>query len=258
MDRKTEFESANAFIDGELDRDERSEVLARAARDPRAAQELADLNKLKAALEDAIEVPDIALPARAGKVRLRLALALAASLVVMAAGGGAWWWGASPGPREGLPVAWAIKAHKSWRGVPDQAAAPRIRPASLMRNAYVPDLTAAKLTIAHIGQIKSPGGVPALVVGYSGTRGCRVTLIVDPAPKDLGKSSMFFEIDGLLAMVWRAGRLRHQILAQGMDRGRFRMIAESVRRGSFDHLPLDERTRLALARSRASSPPCAA
>jgi anti-sigma factor RsiW len=247
MDRKTEFEGANAFIDGELDREGRSEVLARAARDPRAAQELADLNRLKAVLEDSIEVPEIPLPARAGKTRRRLALALAASLVLMA----------SPGPSEGLPVAWAIKAHKGWRGAPDRPAAPRLRPASLMRNAYVPDLTAAKLAIAHIGEIKAPGGVPALVVGYSGTRGCRVTLIVDPAPKDLGGSAMFFETEGLLAMVWRAGPLRHQILAQGMDPTRFRMIAESVRRGSLDHLPLDKRTRLALARSRASSPPCA-
>ena len=53
-------------------------------------------------------------------------------------------------------------------------------------------------------------------------------------------TATYFETGGVLAMAWQAGPLRHLILAQGMDRGRFKMIAETVRRASLDRLPVDE------------------
>ena len=132
------------------------------------------------------------------------------------------------------------------------------RPANARLDAHVPDLSAAKLRVAHIGELKTPDGMPALVVGYLGTRGCRVTLLVDPAPTGLGEKAIKFRVDQLYGMVWRAGNLRHVILAEGMAQGRFRLIAETVRRSSLERLPVDEPTRTALAHSRAVSPPCAA
>jgi anti-sigma factor RsiW len=260
MDRKDAFEQANAFVDGELDRDGRNEVLDRAAKDPRAAQELADLSRLKSTLEDSIDVPDLALASAADRARsrkrARRALALAACLALAFLTGAAWWWGSAPPPADGLPVAWVVKAHESWREVPSGRTL--LRPAGHKLDAHVPDLAAAKLRIAHVGEFTAPAGAPALVVGYKGTRGCRVTLIVDDAPRGLKSAPVFVQTEGLQAVIWRAGPLRHQILAQGMDTARFRKIAETVWRSSLDRLPLNEETRMALARSRAESAPCAA
>lgn len=260
MDRKDAFEQANAFVDGELDRDGRNEMLARAAEDPRAAQELADLARLKSAVEDSVEVPELSLPETGARDatsgRRRLIPALAACLVLAIVSGAALWWHAADAPGDGLPVAWALEAHESWRA--PSPGTSLFHPVSLKFDPHVPDLSAAKLRIAHIGEIRSPHGAPALVVGYKGTRRCRVSLIADTAPRGFAVAPVFYETADLRAMVWRAGPLRYQILAQGMDTARFREIAETVRRGSLDRLPLDDATRIALARSRAKSAPCAA
>lgn len=260
MNRKDAFEQANAFVDGELDRDGRSETLARAAGDPRAVQELADLARLKSAVEDSVDVPELSLPEaglrRATGGRRRLIPALAACLLLAIVSGAAMLWNGADAPANGLPVAWAVEAHESWHAAPPGT--PLLRPASLKFDPHVPDLSAAKLRIAHIGEIRAPGGAPALVVGYKGTRGCRVSLIADAAPKGFAIAPVFYETAALKAMVWRAGTLRYQILARGMATARFRQIAETVRRGSLDRLPLDDATRMALARSRAKSTPCAA
>jgi anti-sigma factor RsiW len=260
MDRNQEFKRSNAFVDDELNREERSEVLAEAARDPRLARELAALNKLKSVVEDSVHVPvlDISAVSEKPRPRRHVVWALAACLILMVAGGIAWHM-LPVTPSHGVPVAWAINAHGSWSGEhakPDLT--PRARPANAPLNAHVPDLTAAKLFIAHIGDRKNPDGQPALIVGYRGTRGCRVTLLIDPAPRDLGKQAVHFEVGKVRATVWRAGTLRHLILAEGMAPQRFKMIAETVRRTSLERLPVDKETRTALAHSRATSPPCAA
>lgn len=260
MDRKSEFERSNAFADGELDRDVRAEVLEEAARDPRLAKELSDLTRLKAALEDSVEVPEIDLGDKSRRpAGRRMALALAACLALVALTGIGWWLAPAGAPNHGVPVAWAIESHGSWRGAgAETAAKPLPRPAKVRLDAHVPDLSAARLRVAHVGELPAPGGGRALVVGYLGTRGCRVTLLMDSTPSDLDATATYFETGGVLAMAWQAGPLRHLILAQGMDRGRFKMIAETVRRASLDRLPVDQPTRTALARSRAQSPPCAA
>ncbi len=266
MDRMSEFEKANAYVDGELDRPAQAEVLADAAADPRLAHELAALQRLKDAAENSIDLPDDltleSLTAQSARSRRVPWLAVAAGLVLLVLAG-AWWLkpgpGKGPATKQGIPVAWAIDSHGAWRdeGGSLTLDSPR-RPVAARIDAYVPDLSAAKLRVAHVGRTKGSEGQPGLRVGYLGTRGCRVTLLVHPAPGDMAKAAIFFEIGALRGMMWRAGNLRHVILAQGMEQARFRMIAETVRRGSLERLPVDEKTRLALAQSRAASPPCAA
>jgi len=259
MDRQQKFERSNAFVDNELDRKARGEVLEDSARDPRLARELSNLNRLKSAIEDSVDVPDIELAAPMGRrwTGRRAAWATAACLALFAVAGIGWM--VVPfAPDHGVPVAWAIETHGSWQngGVrPDSGAL--LRPAHARLNAHVPDLSAAKLYIAHISDRRNPAGLPALVVGYRGTRGCRVTLLIDRSPGKLGDKAINFEIDRLRAVVWKAGSLRHVILAEGMAPRRFKLIAETVRRTSLERLPVDDRTRIALARSRAASPPCA-
>jgi hypothetical protein len=57
---------------------------------------------------------------------------------------------------------------------------------------------------------------------------------------------------------WRAGYLGYVIMSDGMDSGRFRLLAESVRHISRQQVPFDERTRMALRESRDKSAPCLA
>ncbi|MDX1483384.1 MAG: hypothetical protein R3229_02785 [Alphaproteobacteria bacterium] len=262
MDKKTKIERANAFVDGELDRAARTDVLAEAARNPDMARELAQLNRLKMAVEDSVEVPAIDLPAsgrgRAAR-RWAIGLATAASLALVAVTGIIAWTDRTPATDHGIPLAWALDVHGGWRDAGPAAGNPGLpRPTTVRLDAHVPDLSAAKLRIAHVGAAPGPDGAKALVVGYLGTRGCRVTLLVDGGRSRLTEDPVFVEAGGVKAMAWRAGRLRHLILAEGMEQGRFRMIAKAVHRASLERLPVDEPTRMALARSRRTSPPCAA
>jgi hypothetical protein len=57
---------------------------------------------------------------------------------------------------------------------------------------------------------------------------------------------------------WRAGPLGYVIMSDGMDSGRFRLLAESVRQTSRQHVPFDKETRMALRESRDKSAPCLA
>ena len=268
MDRKQTFERSNAFADGELDQQGRSDVLKDAAEDSRLARELSNLERLKSAISDSVDAPDMNLAAMTGKHGghrswRRPVMAMAACLVLFVAAGLAW---SVIGPgvgsgrsNHGVPVAWAIAVHNSWvkEDAPSQTRA-ILRPANARLNAHVPDLSAAKLHIAHIGESRTLDGLPAMVIGYRGTRGCRITLLIDGSPAEPGGKAIFFKVDKLIAMVWQAGSLRHVILAEGMAEARFRLIAETVRRTSLERLPVDDATRMALARSRAKSPPCAA
>ena len=229
-------------------------------RDPQLARELSNLNRLKAAIEDSVDVHNIDLAAvpKCRSSGRGAGWAIAACLAILAIAGIGWL--TLPfAPSHGVPVAWAIETHASWKAAgmkPDAHAL--LRPANAPLNAHVPDLSAAKLYIAHIGDVRNPAGLPALVVGYRGTRGCRVTLLIDPSPEKLGQKAISFEIDGLRAVLWKAGPLRHVILAEGMAPLRFKLIAETVRRTSLERLPIDNPTRTTLARSREASPPCAA
>ena len=260
-DRKPEFERSNAFIDNELGRDVRDEVLATAARDPRLARELSVLSRLKSAAEDSVDLPDIEIPVLPGRRVLgrRAAVAVAASVALFMLVGVGWTLLGQRGPDHGMPVAWAIEAHRSWQtGVAESALAAMLHPAQMRLDAHVPDLSSAGLRLAHLGEGRTPDGKPALVAGYRGTRGCRVTLFVNRSPAGFAEKAIYFEVDRLVAVVWGAGGLRHAIIAEGMGNERFRLIAETVRRASLERLPIKEDRRMALAKSRASSPPCAA
>jgi hypothetical protein len=272
MDRKQTFERSNAFADGELDQQGRSDVLKDAAEDSRLARELSNLERLKSAISDSVDAPDLDLAAMTGKHGghsswRRPVMAMAACLVLFVAAGLAWsviGSGVGSGrSNHGVPVAWAIGAHNSWANedAPSQSQAQSRavkRPANARLNAHVPDLSAAKLHISHIGESQTLDGLPAMVIGYRGTRGCRVTLLIDGSQAEPGGKAVFFKVDKLIAMVWQAGSLRHVILAEGMAEARFRLIAETVRRTSLERLPVDDATRMALAQSREKNPPCAA
>jgi len=74
---------------------------------------------------------------------------------------------------------------------------------------------------------------------------------------DTGSELGLGSIDGLLMARWAVKGLSYALIAEGMDRARFDLIAKGVHAGSLRHVPIDQDTRTAFARSRETSPPCA-
>lgn len=252
-------ELLNAYVDGELDAARAADVMEAAARNPALARELSALARLKASLGESVEASpvDIALAPPAGRRRYAVA-ACAALLVAVAAAALSFvfFGGAASGD-----LAWARAAHKSWtRTAAAAGAAVPLRVsgsrAAIVPGAYVPDLAAAKLTIVYVGPARGPGGSDAMVVGYRGTRGCKVSLIVTRSARRLTKTLETLAIAPHRGFAWRAGRLDYFVVAQGMAAPRLALIARSVRETSLHRLPLDQGMRTALARSRATSAPC--
>lgn len=260
-DRKQDLERINAFVDGELDPAARAEVIREAADDEAFARELIAHERLKATVADTVDMPDLELPAAPRRRRIAPALAsIAASLVLLITGAIGWmvYDGRNAGTGD-LALDRAIEAHRSWTANSSRGGAiALVRPASSTINAYVPDLSSNGLNINHVSERRAPGEDRLLVVGYLGSRGCRVTLLARIAPVEPQAQPVYLEIGPVRAYSWRAGRLAYRMLAEGMATRRFRLIAASVRKASLNHLPLDPDTRLALAQSRAQSPPCAA
>ena len=260
------LEDLNAYVDGELPPDRAAEVARAVAGDARVARRVATLSQLRSALREAGPVADIALPeTRRPRSRAPRWLAAACAAGLVLAGG---WlalnrpWVA---PRDDwLAAAWDL--HGDWSAPPDSVAAddggagtPRALAASAGPDGgFVPDLSSAKLRLRFAETRPYLSGAPALVVGYRGTRGCKVTLLVTSAraPLPLGTLPRLHGEDAKLAYAWRRGTRDYLLLSEGMDADRFRLIADSVYRASMEPRPFDHETRAALRDSRDKSKPC--
>lgn len=246
----------SAYVDGELSSAARAEVLARAARDGQFARELATMTRLKASLEGAVPVPEIAVPHY--RERRIGAWGIAAALAMMIAGGTGWVFFGSDWVRTAPErIEWAVVVHRGWAAA-DAEASGRAEvkvPASLAVVPHVPDLSANGLALAHAAVTDTPAGGRALILGYLGSRGCRVTLLAADAaagpPQPPGRGAT-----DLRARSWRSGNVAYLILAEGMSPDRFALIADSIERATRKRAPLGPETRMALRRNRAASPPC--
>ena len=159
-----------------------------------------------------------------------------------------------------LARAWQM--HRGW-SIEGAAAQPRspsllVRYAEAVPGAYVPDLSASRLSLVHATVAPFPGQRRALLAGYRGTRGCKISLLVFRTLDALGEALRPFRDGTNEAYGWRAGPLAYIIMSDGMGQGRFRLLAESVRETSRRHVPFDQETRLALRQSRDKSAPCMA
>ena len=258
--RQEEQEQLNAFIDGELDVEARAAVTARAARDAAYARELAALSQLKAATVDSVPVPDLSLPPVPGRRRRHVAMAIAASLVLFVAVGAGWTVFKEQSTIAGdFALDPAAEIHRTWipqvSGTTPKATA---HPVSATLNPSIPDLSANGLDLRYIGADKTRISKDTLVLGYLGSRGCRLTVLVNRAEKTPAVKIVNIEAGPIFASYWRAGPLRYTLLAEGMAQARFRLIANTVHRASLERLPFDKDARTALAQSRANSPPCRA
>ena len=187
------FEELNAYVDNELPADRTADVAQAIARYPDVAEQVATLSRLRSVLAQSCEAPEFTVP-RAEKPRLNrrpwLAAACLAFLFVCAAlfiypaveqrGGPSW-----------LEAAWRL--HDNWtpppRGFPerpDNWLVKASRQGAEFASVYVPDLSATKLSVVFVDTEADVSGEPAVVIGYTGTRGCKLTLI---ASNGLSESS---------------------------------------------------------------------
>ena len=256
--RQQEFEQLNAFIDGELGVEDRAAVTARVARDPAYARELAALNQLKVAMVESVPTPYISVPREPVRRRRFAAMAIAASLLLAVAAGITWTVKDGSQPQmDGFVLDRAVALHRSWLPQkPGQTVESAAHQVSAMLHPYVPALSANGLNLAYAGAGKAAGAKDTLLVGYIGSRGCRLTLLVNGVDGERTEPPRNIETENVLAAIWQAGELRYTLLAEGMAKPRFRLISETVRRSSLERLPFDNEARTALAQSRASNPPC--
>lgn len=260
--RQIGFEVLNAYVDGELDAARAAEVARAVAEDPRMAREVAALSRLRSAVAESIEASPLRIDISHAHGRSRSAIAACAALVMFVA--------ASvlvSGLGHDRQAEWLARSWQIHRGWSLDGVAARSEPASddgyrgyaaELPGAYVPDLSASRLSLVHAVVTSFTGNHKALLAGYRGTRGCKISLLIFTSGPGLGEGLGHFRDDGNEAYAWRTGKLGYVILSDGMDSDRFRLLAESVRETSREHLPFDEKTRLALRESRDASAPCTA
>jgi hypothetical protein len=260
------FEELNAYVDNELPADRAADIAKIIAADRVVAEKVAVLAGLRSVVAETADAPaDLRLPASGSPWRRRMPwLAAACLLLALLVGGLSTVLFYQPGG-EGrwLQAAWRL--HDGWEQPPSMPAEAPLRRTigasveeSDLVGAYVPDLSAAKLTLVFADLDRRLAGAPAIAIGYVGSRGCKLTLITAETRGRLTEVPQFFEQAPRVAYGWRAGRLDYLLIAQGMARGRLELIADSVRRASLERQPFDDETRLALLESRRKSKPCRA
>lgn len=275
-ERGPSWRDLNAYADGELTAGEAATVARAVAEDPELAERVAMIARLKATVNDeaAAPLPDElgemrrgARPPAGGAARVggrtwamlgATAAALAFVLILSAV--------LLPlGPASGDPT-WrelAVRLHQTWAGSPPDAE-PEPSAATLLANlsqlgqaAQVPDLSAARLTVGYLRPVSSDYG-RGLHVGYRGTRGCRVSLIILPAAESLPEKPVALAGEDSQKFAWRVGRIGYALLASGMDPRHYAVVLKTVYDVSRTYAPVGPETRTALTRSRSRSRPCAA
>lgn len=259
-DRRISFETLNAYVDGEMDTAAAADVAREIARDPALAHEVAALSRLRSAVAEGIEAPPLSVPMSPSITGRGTAIAASAALMVFIAGSLlVSTFDPSPGAK------WLERTWQVHRGWSLEGGAAQARPAlqfaqfaEAVPGAYVPDLSASRLSLVHAAVVPFTGKRQALLAGYRGTRGCKISLLVFPAPASLGETLEPLRDGGNEAYGWRSASLGYVILSDGMDSDRFRLLAETVLHASRQHLPFDKKTRIALRNSRDKSAPCMA
>lgn len=258
MNHETErWQKLNAYVDGELAPADAAEVAARVADDRRMASVVATLTRLKAVTAAAaLEGASMAVVPMRPPGRRRWAMAAAAALVVAGAAG------ALVGlDRPDARVAALVERHLAWasqdeRTFVDSATAAHILVAMgrLGITAEIPDLTDAGLQVARISVLDPSGAAAGLHVGYVGNRGCRVSLVIEPAAADRLPAAA--QSSSAEYASWVVKDVAYSLIAVGMHPPRFAMIAARAEAATRDRAPLAEPMREALRDQRDASPPC--
>jgi len=259
-DRQITFELLNGDVDGELDGTAAAEVARAVAEDPSLARQVSVLTQLRSAVAESAEAPPLSVPASPSTGGHTVAIAASIGFALFIAGSVL-----LSGFERNLGSEWLARAWQMHRGWSIDGVMAKTRAElhlaqyiDVVPGAYVPDLSASRLSLVHATVGPFTERRQALVAGYRGTRGCKISLLIFRSQNVLGEALSSFRDGKDEAYGWLAGPLGYVIMSDGMDTGRFRLLAESVRQITRQHLPFDEETRIALRESRDKSTPCLA
>lgn len=264
-DRVTE-ELLNAYVDGELSPDDDARVAQAIARDPGLAAHVATLSRVKSALSGLAAAPaePVQLPShRRSKAMLAVAASVGLFVAVMSGVmNGFLHYGGDRGNwhRE------AAAAHAEWAFEPSAPDAREVDANLFLVSmdrlnlpAQAPDLTSAKLRLTYLKFYEADADYPAaLHLGYTGRRGCRLTLWATAAPAKLDTRLAEFREGRMRSFRWRQGRIAYALFATGMEENRFTTIATKVHEATRKMRGFNDETRMALREASGKAPPCAA
>ena len=242
-----DYELANAFHDGELDRHAAAAFEKRVACEPALNEALKEISEVSRAL-GALR-PSVAFdagrkapcpPVSAGITVARLGLAASLVIGVLA--------GASLVlPDRAEPSPSALDRHRLFvaQDYPQFVTSPTTPATHWIAN--VPDLSAARLTLVDVAGTLGKD----FYFHYSGVNGCRLTFgihadspAVPPRQPDL------------LVRNWNAGNMHYSLFAVGMDRDRFDAVAAMLVRQTETGSPGDN-SLLAVREATRTAVPCA-
>lgn len=261
MTDKPSWEELNAYVDGELAAVEAARVARAVADDAELAETVARLTRLKAVVQnDILEMPDIRLSTRSNSRWYGVA---AASLAAVAAVALLAVFALRTGELDkGFERARA--AHQSWAETRSENSLLSVSPAAYLAASqalgsgmYVPDLSAARLKVGRVARMAARGDSPVAVhVGYAGTRGCRISLWIAPAPRGMQQTPAPRGDQSDKAFSWRVGDLGYTMIASRMDDERFLLIVQAAFNATKTFSPPETEMRMALRRNRNASAPC--
>ena len=245
-DPKPDFETLNAYVDGELEPPAAAAVARAAAEDAGIAEQVAKLHAMKAAVRNAYDTPPIITiyPSRPKFSRLAGG-ALAAGLAVAVVAGGLWLgideFGQPAAP--GNVFAAALNNHDHWTSEPV-----KFQPIEVAAGFTLPDLMLSGLRVETVETDVTLNGIPATHIGYVGHKGCHLSLYVllMKGVVDVGDYS---NDDPLHAESWMIGNTTYLAVARRMDPVRFTTISHALRLATEKGIPLDQRVRTALAKA---------
>lgn len=259
-------ELLNAYVDGELSPEDDARVAKAIARDPGLAAHVATLSRVKSALSGLAAEPaePVHLPSHHwSKAMLAVAASVGLFVAVMS--------GVLTGFLHfgGDQSSWyqeAAAAHADWALKPSSPDAREVDANLYLVSmdrlnlpAQAPDLTSAKLRLTYLKFYEADADYPAaLHLGYTGRRGCRLTLWATAAPHTLDTRLAEFREGKMRSFRWRQGRIAYALFATGMAENRFTMIAAKVHEATRKMRGFDDETRMALREVSGKAPPCAA
>lgn len=234
-------EDLNAYVDGELSPHNRARVAQAVAADPKLADRIATLARLKSVVmglseNQSMTLDDLGIATpRYSRPTTRIAASiLAVVLIAGVVAAGFWNWRAA---ESDAWVATAKSRHLAWltesgeQNTGDKLTSMlRVTMKRLEVPVHIPDMRSAKLTLsdAVYFQHDESEKYNAVQLRYTGRRGCRVSLTLSHGEAALDTSLSEVDDGHSRGFYWRNGEVNYALFATGMDTTRFTLLARNV------------------------------